>query len=248
LALSSLLIICLAAGCGNNTKIAGNAVIIRADEGGTVDMQGDETSLSIPANALSEDTEIGIEYGSLSDYPTLENARQRVLVMTPAGTSLSTPATVLMDPGSPPIGADKVVKVVQYVDGGWYGTQSAEVVSGGLVSASVSLLAPLAIVVEDPPIQPTGAISGTVMHIYTEQPLEGITFHLLSGTNEIDTAVSDADGRFEFDNVPVGTYTVHADVTEEENCYGDPVDKEAVVTEDQTTDVWFGFVPGPCYD
>ena len=117
--------------------------------------------------------------------------------------------------------------------------------SGGLVSVQVSRLAPLALIVRDGP-QSAGTINGSVLHIYTEQPLEGITFTLLSGTTEIDSAVSDANGQFSFTQVPVGTFTVHAEVDPEDNCYDDPVDKEALVIHDQVTNVSFGFVPGPC--
>jgi len=231
--------------CGDNGDPSGNAVLIIAAQGGSVTMDGDETGISIPANALAADTEISISYGSLSDYGALTDGLPRVLVMEPAGTTLQTPATVLVDPGSV-IGADKVVSVRQWMDGGWYGTQEATVVSGGLVSTTVTFLAPMAIVVEDAPVGPTGTVSGSVIHYYTEQPLEGITFELLDGTTVVDTAVSGADGLFSFTEVPVGSYVVHADVLPADNCYSDPTEQDAVVTEDQTTNVYFGFVPGPC--
>jgi hypothetical protein len=227
----------------------GTTVMIHAATGGTVAMESDETSLNIPAGSLAIDTEITLSYGELSDYGALANARSRVLVMEPAGTTLSSPAAVLIDPGTPAIGATQTVTVYQWVagvDGGWSNPREAQVVSMGLVSTSVTYLAPLAIVVEDPVVGPTGTISGSVFHIYTEQPLEGMSFTLLSGATEVDTAVSDAQGGFLFTEVPVGTYTVHSEITEADNCFGDPVDKEAVVTEDATTDVFFGFVPPPC--
>jgi len=233
------------AACGDNGEPNGNAVFIVAAQGGTVTMDGDETGISIPANALAADTEIAISYGSLADYGALENGLSRVLIMEPAGTSLQTPATVLIDPGMT-IGVDKVVSVRQWSDGGWYGSQQASVVSGGLVSTTVTFLAPLAIVVEDAVQGPTGTVSGMVLHIYTEAPLEGITFELLSGATVVDTAVSDAAGLFTFTEVPVGSYVVHADVLPADNCYSDPTEKDAVITQDQTTDVFFGFVPGPC--
>ena len=119
-------------------------------------------------------------------------------------------------------------------------------VSGGLVSTTVNFLAPLAIVVEDAPMGPTGTVTGSVMHYYTEEPLEGISFDLVSGSTVVDTVVSDAAGLFTFTEVPVGTYVVRADVAPVDNCYNDPTEKDAVVTEDQTTDLFFGFVPGPC--
>lgn len=115
--------------CSDNGEPNGNAVLIIAAQGGSVAMDGDETGISIPANALTTDTEISISYGSLSDFGVLDNGLPRVLVMEPAGTTLQTPATVLLDPGSV-IGTDKVVSVRQWMDGGWYGTQEATVVSG----------------------------------------------------------------------------------------------------------------------
>lgn len=236
----------LVAGCGDDDGGNGtNGVLITAAQGGTVSMETDETSINIPPNALSEDTMISIEYGSLSEYGSLENARERVLEIAPEGLVLGSPASVLIDPGQPAISGGQIVTVVQFIDGGWSAEKPATVVSGGLVSASISVLAPLAVVVTTP-TGPTGTISGTVIHFYTEMPLEGITFKLMSGAEELASATSDASGLFQFEEVPVGTYTVHADVTEDQNCYDDPVDKEAVVTEDQTTNVYFGFVPGPC--
>lgn len=244
-ALTLALVMTLAAGCGDSGEPSGDAVLITAAQGGTVSMNGDETAISIPANALAADTEIAISYGSLADYGALDNGLSRVLVLEPAGTALEIPASVLVDPGVT-IGADQTVSVRQWMDGGWYGTQSAEVVSGGLVSTTVSYLAPLAIVVQDAPQGPIGTISGMVMHYYTEAPLEGISFDLLDGTTVVDSAVSDAAGTFSFSDVPVGSYVVRANVDPADNCYSDPTEKDAVVTEDQDTDVFFGFVPGPC--
>ncbi|MFH2008990.1 MAG: SpaA isopeptide-forming pilin-related protein [bacterium] len=235
-----------AVACGDDGNSNPSSALIVASQGGTVSIDGDETAISIPAGALSQDTEIGLSYATLSDYGTLEHAHSRVLVMEPAGTQLSTPATVVFDPGAPAVSASQVVTVYQYVDGGWYGAQSGQVVSGGLISVTVDYLAPLAVVALDPPLDPTGTIQGSVFHIYTEEPLEGYSFVLMDGSTEIDTATSDAEGVFTFTEVVVGTYTVHADLTADQNCYSDPVDKEAIVTEDQTTDVAFFFVPGPC--
>jgi hypothetical protein len=227
----------------------GTTVMILAATGGTVAMKGDETSLSIPANALAADTEVTLSYGELSDYGALTDARSRVVVLEPAGTLLSSPASLLIDPGAPAIGAEQIVTVYQWVDGvdgGWSSPRAAEVVSLGLVSTTVNRLAPLAIVVEDPVAGPTGTISGMVIHMYTEQPLEGMSFTLLSGATEVDSAVSDAQGGFEFTEVPVGTYTVHSEISEADNCFDDAVDKEAVVTADTDTEVFFAFVPPPC--
>ncbi len=231
--------------CKDNGEPSGNTVLITASQGGTVSMDGDETTLSIPANALAADTEIAVSYGSLADYGALENGLTRVLVLEPGGTALEVPATLLLDPGTT-IGADKVVSVRQWMDGGWYGTQQAQVVSGGLVSTTVSYLAPLAVVVEDATVGPTGTVSGSILHLYTEAPFEGISLDLLYADYVVDTAVTDAAGHYSFTEVPTGTYVLRANVDAFDNCYNDPTEKDAHVSEDQTTDIFFGFVPGPC--
>ena len=224
--------------------------LITVDEGGSIEIEGTETRIDIPANALAEDTEITISLAELSDFAALDDARNTVLVIAPDGLVLSAPATLTLDPGEPAVTGDQLLSIRQFrsgVDGGWVSPEvsAAQLHSGGLVTASIIQFAPTALVVKDPPVA-SGTIAGMVLHIYTEAPLSGITFELEQGGSVVDTAVSDAEGKFTFSSVAVGTYNVHADVSADENCYSDPVDKEAVVTDQNTTDVFFGFVPGPC--
>jgi len=227
-----------------------NTALITADDGGSIQIEGTEVRIDIPANALSEDTEVTLSVAALDDFGPLDDARDAVLVIAPDGLQLSSPATVTLDPGEPAITGDQLLSIRQFtggVDGGWVSPEvsSAALHSGGMVSASIIQFAPVALVVKDPPVA-AGTISGSVLHIYTEEPLEGITFDLMQGATVLDSDVSDSEGAFGFAEVAVGTYTVHAGVTEEENCFSDPVDKEVVVTDQQTADVFFGFVPGPC--
>lgn len=221
---------------------------ILADQGGTVALDGDETSLEIPANALAADTDISLSIGSLADYAALEGGRDRVAIIDPAGTTLAIDATITLDPGSPAVTAEHIISIAQFTDGVWIVRNEAapELHSGGLVTASIDVLLPTAVIVRDPPIGPTGSIDGMVLHLYTEAPLPGIVFELRSSGQVIGTATSDANGLFGFDAVPVGSYQVHAVVTADQNCYNDPVDKDAAVTENMATSVFFGFVPGPC--
>jgi hypothetical protein len=224
--------------------------LITVDEGGSIEIEGTDTRIDIPANALGEDTEITISLAELGDFAALDNARNSVLVIAPDGLVLSAPATITLDPGEPAVTGDQLLSIRQFrsgVDGGWVSPEvsAAELHSGGLVSASIIQFAPIALVVKDAPVE-SGTVAGTVLHIYTEAPLSGITFELEQGDSVIDTTVSDADGMFGFSEVAVGTYNVHADVSADENCYSDPVDKDAVVTDQNTTNVFFGFVPGPC--
>ncbi len=240
----------LASGCGGGGDDDSSSMLISADDGGSVQIDGTEVSIEIPANALSEDTEVTLSLARLSDFGPLDDARDKVLVIAPDGLQLFAPATVMLDPGDPAINTDQLLSIKQFtggVDGGWVSPEvsTAELHSGGLVTATIIQFAPVALVVKDPPVA-SGTIAGSVLHIYTEEPLEGITFELLDDGTAIDSDVSDSEGVFGFSEVPVGTYTVHADVAEEENCFNDPVDKEAVVTDQQTTNVFFGFVPGPC--
>jgi hypothetical protein len=219
---------------------------IPAAQGGTVSL--DDTRLDIPANALGEDTDVSIEIAALADFGALADARDRVLVIEPAGTTLAVPATITLDPGAPAIEQDQLVSIAQFVDGAWVtvAESGAEVGSGGLVTANIDLFAPTAVVVRDAPQGPTGTIAGTVFHLYTEQPLPGIEFELRDGQSVLGTATSDAAGQFEFADVPVGPYTVHSNIDPADNCFDDPVDKDATVSENETVEVFFGFVPGPC--
>ncbi len=224
--------------------------MITVDEGGSIEIEGTDTSIDIPANALGEDTEITISLAELGDFAALESGRNAVLVIAPDGLVLSAPATITIDPGAPAVTGDQLLSIRQFrsgVDGGWVSPElsTAELHSGGLVTASIIQFAPTALVVKDPLVA-SGTIAGTVLHIYTEAPLSGITFELEQDGSVIATAVSDNDGKFGFAEVAVGTYNVHADVSADENCYSDPVDKDAVVTDQNTTNVFFGFVPGPC--
>jgi hypothetical protein len=124
-------------------------VLVTAAEGGTVEVSGSETRLVIPPAALTADTEISVSFGRLDDFAPLDNARDRVLVMAPEGTVLSRSASLTFDPGEPALGGFEYVTIRQYVDGGWYPPEqsSAEIGSGGLVAASIDLLAPTALVV-----------------------------------------------------------------------------------------------------
>jgi len=220
-------------------------VLITAAEGGSIEIDGTDTRVVIPADALGEDTEITISMGHLADYGAADDARDGVLVFSPDGIVLSRPAEITLNPGDPAVDGTELVSILQFVDGGWYPPEvsSAAIGSGGLVGASVSVLAPVAVVIKEAPQGPTGSIRGGVLHIYTEAPLAGIGFELKKDGVVLGTATSDTAGAFRFDGIGVGAYTVHSTIDSADNCYGDPVDKDATVTEDSITDVYFGFVP-----
>lgn len=236
------------AACGGGSGDDSATSLITASEGGSIEIPGTDTRVDFPADALAEDTEITILLGGLADYGAADDARERVLVFSPDGIALNQPASLKLDPGGAAIEATEQVSILQFVDGGWYPPEvaSAEVGSGGLVTASVAVLAPVAVVVKQAPQGPTGSIRGAVFHLYTEAPLEGISFELQAAGTVVGTATSDAAGGFVFENVEVGTYTVHSTIAPENNCYNDAVDKDATVIEDEIAQIYFGFVPGPC--
>ena len=222
--------------------------LIKAKEGGMVKASGSEDLIVIPANALSNDTEITLSVGQLANYPKLENGREKVTLIEPAGVVLAAKATIIIDLGQPAITASQIASVVQLIDDEW---QPLELDPGidvreGTIAALTSLFAPTAVVVKDV-ASDSGSILGSVKHIYTGDPLPGIRFELWNdGVAALATTESDAKGTFRFADIPVGWYSVIAIIADADNCFHDPTVKEAVVAKDQTTDVAFAFVPGPC--
>lgn len=58
----------------------------------------------------------------------------------------------------------------------------------------------------------TGSVEGTVVD-NTNSPAAGATVHLSQGTNKKFTQTADLNGKFDFDNVPIGDYEVQASKT-----------------------------------
>lgn len=251
--LATLLGIALStAACGSSGDSSAS-VLIEASEGGVIVLDDDVARLEIPANALSEDTEITVSLASSSEFAALASARDRILVIEPDGVPLGLPATVMLAPGGALIAVDEVVSIAQLVDGSWVvpdGAAAARSETGERVTAAISVLAPVAVVVRDPVVEgQAGRIEGWVLNYDDEQPLPDVTFRLRDvGGAELGVAVSDDDGGFAFEDVPVGTLTVHADVAASDNCTGEPVDHTVAVAVGQASYVTWVFQPGPCPD
>lgn len=244
--IGSLLVISLGA-CSGGDDDGGQstASLITAAEGGTLALENSETRVVFPAGAVAEDTEMTLALGALSDFAAREHALADVLVFQPEMV-LSSPAELQLD--LPEIEADRVVYIEQFVDGAWVRPEvsAVEVGSGGVGAASVIRLAPTAIIAE-PIADDAGSVSGTVRHIYTQEPLSGISFALYTQVEElIGKTTSDAQGQFSFEGVAAGSYFVLAEIDSANNCFNDPTFKELEVVEGEAAAVEFAFVPGPC--
>jgi len=141
IALASLL-----AACGSDGEDT-VSTMISATEGGTVEVEGTETRLAIPADSLGEDTEVTVAMASIADYEELEGAIDLVIDLSPP-TALSASAALTIDTSDMQISTDAYLSVRQYVDGQWLQPElsSAELSSGGVIITKVSLLAPTAVV------------------------------------------------------------------------------------------------------
>jgi len=144
---ASLLVLLVACG-GTDDEGSG---LVTVDEGGTIEIGS--TTIVIPPNALTEDTEVVVSYASLDDYGVLENGRDRVLVFDPP-MSLTESATITIDPGNPrPDAQQQYGSVYQFSDGDWRGLDVSTIIDAdGNVQSGVSWLGPTAVVIVDIPI------------------------------------------------------------------------------------------------
>lgn len=225
----------------------GGSTLITAAGGGTVTVADTETQLAVPAGAFATDTEVVLSVESPAGYPAEEGLRE-VIAMSPAGTVLEAPATLNWQPSGVPLTGSEALTLLRFVDDVWIPVDASVTVgSGGIASTQITTLQTYGLRVSTPPVGSVGNISGNVLHIYTEEPLAGIALRLV-GPSEVtvDSTVSGSDGSFSFSEIPVGSYSLIADVTPENNCFGDPTEQTVEVTEGGDTSVFFGFVPGPC--
>ena len=108
--------------------------LITTSEGGTLDLG--EATVEIPANALSEDTEITLSFGSVADFGPLENARSVVVVFDPPST-LSEMAQITIDPGTPAATPNQYAILYQYGDGEWIGVDASTIINAdGMVKVA----------------------------------------------------------------------------------------------------------------
>jgi hypothetical protein len=243
--LSIFFVLAIAAiACGDDRTVG--ATVIKATEGGTVRIGSSETRLEVPPNSLGMDTEIVATLDTPASYPAIEGLRE-VLVLEPAGTALEIPATLVWKPSGDALDGTEELALRELVDGAWAPLDvSVGVGSGGLATTTVGRLGTLGLTVRPAPVG-GGTISGTVRHIYTEEPLAGVSFTLYTATETmVGTAVSGADGTFSFSGLAAGSYLVVANVTEEENCFGDPTTRSVEVSEGGTANVSFAFVLNDC--
>ena len=240
----------LGLGCGGEAgEELATTQHIEAATGGTITIEGTGSGIEIPANALASDMDVTVRLDSIEDYPALAGALDLVIAIEPEGTALANDARVTIDPDGPEVAEGKTLAARQLRDGEWVLLPAEDVTIGSLwvTEAEVGVFGPLVLEVRDLTAGLAGAIHGSVLHIYTEEPLPDYGVALLDAEAvEVATSITDASGEFTFADVAVGAYTVKVDIAPEDNCYGDPDEKSVTVVEDQTAEVWFGFVPGPC--
>lgn len=182
--------------CGSDSEKESAASLISASEGGTISLS-DSTRITFPAGAVAEDVEMTMSVADVSDFAALEDARTGVLQFDPE-MALENSAEIQWDLSD--VDSSSSVHIMQFVDGQWLRPEvsSVEIGSGGVALASVHQLSPTALVVTE---AATGlSIQGSVVHIYTQDPLSGLEFQLWTSLEEmVTTATSDSSGSFSFE-------------------------------------------------
>lgn len=206
--------------CADERPPAETVSVIAAD--GAVVQQGDN-SLSIPPTALAMDTDVVIREVPTSDFPDLEGA-SKVIVLDPAGTQLSTPATFTVK-------IDKPGSKIQMMDDGWRNV-TPESATDTSVVISVSRFAPIAVV---EPSEVTGGgnkITGTVSW-GSGDPVDQAPVELwvVDSASPLATVMTGTDGTYTFADVSAGSYVVMVDFECKEEVAAVVTDSEATVAD-----------------
>jgi hypothetical protein len=218
-------------------------VLISASSGGSVSL-GDGTAIEIPAGALAADTEVTLSLQSAGDFPTLEDAIGVVAVLEPAGTSLSTPATLVvkpdetLDPGLPG-------RVYVLANETWLQPEIsfAQVRADGTLAAEVYGFEPIAFTVDrDAPLGP--AVSVTVDG--AGQPLAGVEVQLWTANETLlTTRPTDSLGNVRFVDLSPGGYFAVATPGADWCGSGD---QTFTIEADEVASVNYDFSAAPCAD
>ena len=200
--LLSLSIALVASSCAGSAPTSARVV---ASTGGTV--SASTFQVLIPPMALATDTEVTLVTAPASGYPALANSRPEVLRMEPEGTVLTTPATVTIraDFIAAAPGDSVTIHQLNDVDGTrWVPLPSTRTPSGD-VTVSVTLFAPLAVVVVP---APSGCgIHGTI-HWGDGSPVPSAPIQLWQGATMLTMTTSDASGVFAFGDLASGSYRI----------------------------------------
>jgi len=89
---------------------------------------------------------------------------------------------------------ESLLAIIATVIGFYFGSRSAEGAGAGATSGR------------------TGSVEGTVVD-NSNSPAAGATIELSQGTNKKLTQKADLNGKFDFDNVPIGDYTIQGSLT-----------------------------------
>jgi hypothetical protein len=121
----------------------GDTELITVDQGATIEL-GSGTVIEIPANAVSEDTEVAVSLGNVADFAVLEGSRGQAIVFDPpVALSLSADVTIDVDPA--PTESEWAV-VYQFADGEWIGLDVSTIIDAeGRVHTVIPALRPTAV-------------------------------------------------------------------------------------------------------
>jgi hypothetical protein len=202
----SVLVLSVAAAalaCGGGSPSVEEEVVVSAERGGTVSLE--QSVLRIPAQALAMDTAVSMRLDPIEGLPPLQDAHDDVLAIEPAATTLTIPATLVLDLGGP-VEPGQVAAAHHLVDGAWSPVAS-EVVSGGLVQISITALGSFAVTRRDE--TPDGGdgnqILGTLRWA-TGDPVGGAPVELRQGGSPLTDTVTDGQGGFRFVDLAPGEY------------------------------------------
>lgn len=232
LGLSMIAVLCMTAGCADDTRMA-EPMLITPEAGGTITLGANE--VVIPPQALAAATEVVLMTSPLSTLEALENGVGEALILLPEGTILERAAVVTLpvDPSLLVEGAEVSVKQLVSGDGVMIWTDVAAELnaSTGEVIVSITRFAPLAVVVETSVVAGGNIINGTIRW-GDEAPVGMAPVQLFEsgGASPLTSTMSAEDGTFTFADVSPGSYTIVVD-------YECLIEEDVTVTADAPTNV-----------
>jgi hypothetical protein len=135
------------AACGGGGD-GGGTELITVGEGATIEL-GSGTVIEVPANAVTEDTEVTVSLGEVTDFAPLQNSRGQAIVFDPP-VSLAVSAAVTIDVEPAPT-ANDYAALYQFTDGVWIGLDVSTIIDAdGRVQSVIDVLRPTAVQILQP--------------------------------------------------------------------------------------------------
>ena len=128
--------------CGGNDG-GGGPELITVAEGATIEL-GSGTVIEIPANAVTEDTEVVVSLGEVTDFAPLQGSRGQAIVFDPPiALSVSAAVTIDVDPAP---SQNEYAQLYQFTDGVWIGLDVSTIIDAdGRVLSAIEALRPTAV-------------------------------------------------------------------------------------------------------